>query len=132
MSKRRKTWFGRKHRRGLTLIDVMVTVTIVALFSAVAGVQAFKMFQDAQLDAARVEVKNLGDALDHYRLKRYAYPSTTDGLAVLTTADLMKEIPRDPWGNAYVYVSPGEKHPKRFDLFSKGPDGVEHTEDDIW
>jgi len=132
MSKLRKTNYGRKNRRGLTLIDVMVTVTIIALFSAIAGVQAYKMFIDAQVDAAKVEVKNLSTALDAYRIKRYSYPSTTDGLAMLTSAEVMESIPTDPWGNGYVYLAPGQKNPKRFDLFSKGPDGVEHTEDDIW
>jgi general secretion pathway protein G len=31
-------------------------------------------------------------------------------------------VPKDPWGNAYVYVSPGTKGP--FDLYSYGADGA--------
>lgn len=128
----KKRNFGRRRRRGLTLIDVMVAVTIIAMFSGLIAVVAKQLLDQAQLDAAKVEVKTIADALQLYRMRRRSYPTTGEGLTKLVEEELVERRPTDPWGNDYVYVSPGEKNRKSFDLFSKGPDGVERTDDDIW
>lgn len=122
----------RRQQRGLTLIDVMVTVTIIALFSGLIAVTAFNVMIDSQIKAATVEVKTIDDALNLYRMRFRSFPSTTDGLGALVAKEVLKKVPEDPWGNAYVYVSPGQRNPRTFDLYSKGPDGQEETPDDVW
>lgn len=128
----KKKILGRKRRRGLTLIDVMVAVTIIAMFSGLIAVTARRLLTQAEEDAARVEVKGLSDAVELYRMRRRSYPSTGEGLAKLVEEELIKDRPKDPWGNDYVYVSPGDRNRRSFDLFSRGPDGTEGTDDDIW
>jgi general secretion pathway protein G len=110
----------------------MVTVTIIALFSGLIAVTAFNVMIDSQIKAATVEVKTIDDALNLYRMRFRSFPSTTDGLGALVAKEVLKKVPEDPWGNAYVYVSPGQRNPRTFDLYSKGPDGQEETPDDVW
>jgi len=77
------------------------------------------------------------------RLKDGFYPTTEQGLAALVSKpdtpprptrwyQLYSELPLDPWGNGYVYRSPGTKHPEGYDLFSSGPDHKPDTKDDDW
>ena len=93
----------------------------------------------AKSDTARLQIEDLGAALDLYNLENGRYPSTAEGLAALVTAPagntrwngpyLKKpDVPRDPWGNAYQYRSPGDHG--AYDLFSLGADGVEGGEGD--
>jgi general secretion pathway protein G len=72
------------------------------------------------------------------------YPPTTEqGLQALVSQpsteprpqrwyQLFKEIPKDPWGNNYIYLCPGRKSPTGFDLYSAGPDRKADTADDDW
>jgi general secretion pathway protein G len=45
---------------------------------------------------------------------------------------LFKEVPKDPWNNEYIYISPGRKNPESYDLYSAGPDRIADTGDDDW
>ena len=87
--------------------------------------------------AARAQIELFGTALDSYRLDNGVYPTTQQGLEALwaqpTTAPaprnwtgpyLRKRVPADPWGNPYVYRSPGEANPDSYDLVSLGRDGA--------
>jgi general secretion pathway protein G len=64
-------------------------------------------------------------ALNLYRLDNFRYPSTDDGLEALVPKYL-DSLPEDPWGNPYLYLSPGEKG--EFDVYSFGADGAEGGE----
>jgi general secretion pathway protein G len=83
----------------------------------------------------------LGAALDAYRLDNGRYPSTDQGLSALNTEPTMeprptnwrgpylrKQVPNDPWGNPYVYTSPGSA--AGYDIVSLGADGVPGGEDE--
>ena len=99
-------------------------------------------------DRAAKEARAQGDlgsfevGLGNYKKDNGKFPSTAEGLNALVSKPAgagnwkgpyldMKEIPRDPWGRAYVYRSPGQKNPE-FDLFSPGPDGRPDSIDDVW
>ena len=81
--------------------------------------------------------------LTSYRIAMGDYPSTSEGLQALITAPASRaeqwhgpyfsepKLPVDPWGEAYVYHYPGVHNPKSYDIYSKGPDKVEGTADDI-
>jgi general secretion pathway protein G len=98
----------------------------------------FQHLGTAQDAAARSQIEMLGAALDAYRLDNGRYPSTAQGLAALTaepTVDprprnwrgpyLRREVPQDPWGNAYLSAAPGESNPQSYDLLSLGADGLD-------
>ncbi|MEW5850852.1 MAG: type II secretion system major pseudopilin GspG [Myxococcota bacterium] len=130
----------RKHRRrvarGMTLIEIMVVITLLGLIAAAVGVSAMGVMTDGQRSAARTQAMELAKAVDTYKVMFGRYPSTSEGLAVLTAsrsggAPILERVPRDPWGGPYEYVIPGARNASRFDVRSKGPDGQEGGGDDV-
>ncbi|NJK88603.1 MAG: type II secretion system major pseudopilin GspG [Myxococcales bacterium] len=127
---------GRRSQRGLTLIEILVVVTILGLIAGIVGITVAGQLEDAKIDTGKVQIKNISDALELYKVKLNRYPSTAEGLNALTSPPegrkpFMETIPMDPFGAEYLYISPGTHNPSKFDLSSKGPDGVADTEDDI-
>ena len=125
-----------KSQRGMTLIEIMVVVVIISLVAGVVGVQIFGQLKSAQISTAKTQMKQIGEALDLYRLNFRGYPSTAEGLGVLAAPKgnaepFMPSIPQDPWGNDYVYVYPGTHNSGKFDIMSYGPDAVQGGGDDI-
>lgn len=127
---------GRRGRRGLTLIEILVVVTILGIIAGIVGIAVVGQLGEARRDSAQVQIKQISDALELYKVKVKKFPSTAEGLQALTNppggrAPIMETIPDDPFGNPYLYVYPGSHNQGRFDLSSKGEDGVSGTEDDI-
>ena len=126
---------AHRARRGFTLIEILVVIVVIAILAAFVAPNVFKHVDTAKDAAARSQIESLGAALDAYRLDNGRYPTTEQGLAALWEAPtaepasnwtqpyLRKPVPADPWGNAYVYVSPGEVNPQGYDLVSYGADG---------
>jgi general secretion pathway protein G len=100
-----------------------------------------------QKDPSRSQVANdvvtLQVALGAYEVDTGRFPTTEEGLTALLTRPPgnqkwkgpyleAKQLPKDPWGNPYVFRSPGVKNPSAYDLFSAGPDGKPYTPDDVW
>jgi general secretion pathway protein G len=126
---------ARRRRRsaGFTLIELLVVLVILGLLAGLAVPRAIRYLGGAKTDSARLQIDSLGAALDLYRLDMGRYPSTAEGLQALVEAPAGatgwagpytkgNEVPLDPWGNAYVYVAPGEHG--EFDLYTLGADGV--------
>ncbi|MEO1480517.1 MAG: type II secretion system major pseudopilin GspG [Myxococcota bacterium] len=134
--KRTRRTMMRAAERGVTLVEIMVVVVIIALVAGIAGVQVFGVLGGAQDSAAWTQMKNIQDSLDIYKLQNRKYPSTAEGLQALTQAKngrepLMKQVPKDPWGNDFVYVYPGQQNQGGVDLLSYGADGTPGNGDDI-
>lgn len=122
--------------RGFTLIEVLVVIVVIAILATVVAPSLFRNVGDARVATARTQIESFGTALDAYRLDNGSYPSTQQGLNALwerpTVAPpanwkspyLRKAVPLDPWGHAYVYLSPGKVNPQSYDLLSYGADGV--------
>jgi general secretion pathway protein G len=121
---------------GFTLIELLVVIVVIGLLAGLVGPLVFRNVGDAKVSAAKAQVELLSLALDQYRLDNDYYPSTAQGLEALRTAPtgepaarnwrgpyLRKAVPLDPWGRAYVYVSPGLRNPTSYDLLSFGRDG---------
>ncbi len=130
---RRVSGFRRtKSRRGVTLIEMMVVVMIIALFAAIVGPKLYNKLDWAKVEAARVQIRSLDGALGQYRLAIGTFPTTEQGLQALRTAPqgvtgwegpyLKLDIPLDPWKHPYVYKFPGE-HGDEPDITSYGADG---------
>ena len=119
----------RKH--SFTLIEVVVAIMIVVMLASLATPLYFRYVRKAKLDTAKTRLKLLEQALMDYKLDVGKFPETSDGLQSLVENVSQNEkwdgpylkpsVPKDPWGNDYVYVSPGEHGD--FDLSSYGADG---------
>jgi general secretion pathway protein G len=121
-------------QRGFSLIEIMVVIVIMGLLLSVVGPAVFKNIEDAKFQTVRAHFGNYKTALDSYRLDNYRYPSSEQGLQALMVKpdgdpepkrwrQYMDKLPKDPWENDYIYVSPGDGgHP--FDLYTLGADGV--------
>jgi general secretion pathway protein G len=126
-----------KNRAGFTLIELMVVMIILGLLAALVVPRMFGKLGTAKTNAAYAQIELLGTALDSFRLDVGRYPNTSEGLEALVAAGsgsedwngpyLKKtEIPLDPWGNPYIYESPGNHGD--YDLVSLGADKSEGGE----
>lgn len=123
-------------QRGMSLVEVMVVLVIMGLVTSVIGVAVFNALGSAEVKTAKTQIANISDALDMYRLQHRRYPTTAEGLSALVqakdgAAPVMDLLPKDPWGQDYVYIQPGQRNPGKFDLFSKGKDGAQGGGDDV-
>jgi general secretion pathway protein G len=136
---------NQQSQRGLTLVEILLVVVIIGVLAAMVIPNLAGRGEEARLKTAKVDIDaNLSMALDMYELDNGRFPTTEQGLKALVTEPTeapvpkswngsylkKKAIPKDPWGNDYVYLSPGTRNKEDYDLSSVGPDGVE-SEDDI-
>ena len=98
---------GRSRAAGVTLIEVLVAITIIALFAAIAWQQLAPVGDQGRRAAARAQIESFMTALQRYNLDEARFPSSEEGLAAVRPY-LNKEIPLDPWGHPYIYRYPGE------------------------
>ena len=122
-------------RRGFTLIEILVVIVVIAILATLVAPNVFQHVGAAKDATAKSQIEMIGAGLDSYRLHNGGYPTTEQGLAALWEAPtidppanwrgpyLRKAVPLDPWGNPYVYISPGEVNPNGYDLISLGADG---------
>jgi general secretion pathway protein G len=121
-----------KSRAGVTLIEMLVVVTIIALFAALVAPRMLKRADVARSAAARAQINSFMTALGAYKLDTGTFPTTEQGLDALRNLPqgvnqwsgpyLPADIPVDPWGRPYIYKYPGE-HGDEPDVISYGADG---------
>lgn len=122
----------RRRSAGFTLLELLVVLAILGLLAVVATPQVLKYLGSAKHETAKVQVQNLGTALDLYRFEVGRYPTTQEGLTALVAAPpgtarwsgpyvKTRDSLTDPWGRPYGYRSPGQHG--AYDLFSLGADG---------
>jgi general secretion pathway protein G len=114
----------QRRRRGMTLIEIMVVITILGLIMAAVGVAVIPKLDEAKQDTARLDIANIHNALKLYYTKKGKYPDTGTGLRALVETQNLEKIPTDPWGNEYVYMNEGGKPV----LMSYGADGTQGGE----
>ncbi len=130
-----------RSEEGFTLIELLLVMVILTILAAVVVPKFTKRSEDARITAARTDISNIEVALDAFEIDTGRYPTTSEGLQYLVTEPtglsnwkgpyIKRGVPKDPWGNEYVYRQPGQKNTKGFDLYSYGPDGADGGDDDI-
>ena len=131
MNKNEIAKVARKARQGFTLIEIMVVVGIIGLLVAVLIPNVTGKMNDARIASARVQIKNVEEALVAYSMKHGGkYPDSLDALTQETDDEdaLLQGGTEDPWGNTLQFEKRGKKRPL---ITSAGPDGEFGTEDDI-
>lgn len=132
---------GKGGQRGFTLIELMVVIVILGILAAIIAPKIIGRTDEAKVTKAKVQIRNFETALKMYKLDNGTYPATEQGLEALIQKPAvgvipknwreggyleMNKVPLDPWGNKYVYLSPGAHGD--FDLISYGADGVQGGE----
>lgn len=124
---------------GVTFVEVLVVMIILALIAGIVGTQFFGQAEKAKADATKIQIKSLEAALDLYRLHNSTYPSTEQGLQALLTKPEVGRIPKswqgpylkansiptDSWKNPFIYISDGSF----VEINSLGGDGEEGGEE---
>lgn len=131
----------RRDSRGFTLIELLLVLVILGILAGIVVPKFAGRTEQARNTAAVSQIATLSTALDSYEIDNGSYPRGKSGLLDLVTmprdaakwrGPYMKDaIPKDPWGNDYVYECPGKHNPTGYDLYSMGPDGRAGTEDDV-
>lgn len=126
---RQKTYFS--------LIEILVALAIIALLASIATPLYFRHLRKAKINTAKSQIKMFAQALFDYRLDVGKLPDNASGLKALIEnvsddekwdGPYMKRLPRDPWGNAYIYTIPGKND--EYDIVSYGSDGKPGGEKD--
>jgi general secretion pathway protein G len=125
-------------KKGFTLIEVLVVVAILGILVTFVATRFMGEPEKARINQVKIQMQTLEDALKLYKLENFEYPSTEQGLKALVEKPVVGNIPKnwkeggylekgrmpkDPWGNDYIYINPGTHNPNSVDIFSYGPDG---------
>jgi general secretion pathway protein G len=128
---------NRARERGMTLIEILVVLVLIGIVLGIVGGNFIGKGEKAKADAAKIEIGQISQTLDLYKLEVGRYPSSQEGLQALISAPAgaanwngpywkKSAVPKDPWGNEYRYVSPGSKG--AYEIISLGADGKEGGE----
>lgn len=116
---------------GFTLIELILVTVIIGILAGMVTLNFTGRAEEARVKAALGDISTLESAIQLYALDHNdRYPQTLNDL-MTGERKYLRDMKPDPWGNAYVYLSPGKVHPESFDIFSAGPDGAVGTADDI-
>lgn len=119
-----------KKEDGFSLIELMVVVVIMGLLTTIVVINVLPNQDRAMVEKAKTDIRVIAQAMEMYRMDQMKYPTMEQGIAALTkqpegnnfrNEGYIKSLPKDPWGQDYQYLIPGEHG--TFDVFSFGADG---------
>jgi general secretion pathway protein G len=122
---------------GMTLIEILVVLTLIGVVLGIVGSNYLGKSEQAKAKATKIEIEQIAQSLDLFKLELGRYPTTQEGLEALVTAPpglpnwagpywKKSSAPKDPWSHEYKYASPGTHG--AYDIISLGADGVEGGE----
>ncbi len=128
----------RNRQGGFSLIEIMVVIVIIGLMVGVVGPALFGNVYQAQVERVKNDFSSIKTALQTYKLDNYTLPTSEQGLLALVErpaegarkwreGGYLERLPKDPWENEYIYVSPADNG-KPFDIISYGNDGLQGGE----
>lgn len=126
-----------KSNSGMTLIEIMIVLAIVVGLMTTVGTNVINQFQTSKVRSAKIQINEIGNAIEMYSLDCGSYPTSDQGLSALTSAPSgcsnwgpnpyikKKSLLKDPWNNDFLYerISGSE-----FEIISLGADGQEGGE----
>ncbi len=126
---------GKRNTSGFSLVEILVVLVIMGLLISIVAPTVLNRADDARIEKAKADFKAIETALKIYRLDNYVYPTTEQGLQALVEPSSLEpeprnfkqggylaEVPLDPWGRPYLYLSPGEHG--EVDIYTLGADGL--------
>lgn len=125
----RRSRIRANRNRGFTLVELMLVMLILAILAAVVVPKLAGHSEEAKKAAAKADIAQLDNAFDMFEVNCGRYPTSDEGVGALVTMPgnvppgswkgpyVKKGMPKDPWGNPYVYVAPGQ-HNKDYDLYT--------------
>ena len=124
---------GRNEKRikrgeeGFTLIEIMIVVTILGLLVGLVAVNAPSILHANRVKTARMNIQMLQDKIDIFYADTGKFPTDLNELVKFKLKDgtdlqIIKKVPKDPWGNDFVYVVPGKEN-EDYSISSLGGDG---------
>jgi len=123
---------AQRRCNGMTLIEILVVLVLIGIVMSIVGGNFIGRGEEAKRKAAKIEIGQISQTLDLFKLEIGRYPTSSEGLQALVTAPpgvnnwngpywKQGTVPKDPWGNEYQYVFPGQHGV--YDLISNGPTG---------
>ena len=133
----------KKRQGAFTLLEIMLVISIIVILLSVAINKLVGNMDVARGVKVKADIQAIGTQLKLYESMNGYPPTTEQGLQALVTQpssdprpqrwhQLFTELPIDPWGNHYIYLSPGRKNFTGYDLYSAGRDRKADTADDDW
>ena len=129
-------------QRGFSLIEIMVVLVIIGLLVAIVAPNVLDQADVARVKKVHADFKSIEVALKLYKLDNFNYPTTDQGLQALVSkpsvdpippnwkkGGYLPDMPMDPWGRPYQYLSPAEFGKGDYDIYTLGADGVTGGED---
>jgi general secretion pathway protein G len=131
-----------RRRSGFTLLEMVIVLGIIAMILGGAIFSMRNIGELAKISQCEADFKSIDTNLLAYKLLSGTYPTTQQGLQALVSKPSSTPVPRrwsqgfdkvplDPWKNEYGYRFPGKKTASQPEIFTKGPDGIENTPDDL-
>lgn len=129
----------KQSEAGFTILEILAVLLLLAALYAIVGTAVGDQIEKGKRSATKIQLGVFKTSLKEYKMDNGAYPSTEQGLDALVHQPASQEnwngpyldgdIPKDQWGNAYVYKSPGTHNSDSYDLYSMNSDGKEGGED---
>ncbi|KRT64741.1 MAG: general secretion pathway protein G, general secretion pathway protein G [Candidatus Dadabacteria bacterium CSP1-2] len=135
-----------KSQGGFTLIEIMVVLVIIAGLAYIVSTNVIGRLEKARVETTKIQIKQLETALKQFKLDNAFYPETQQGLEALvaqpSTGRIPQryaregyleggQVPKDQWGNDYVYIGTDQTQDGSYEIISPGEDGVYPSDDDI-
>ncbi len=126
---------NKKNQKGFSFIELMVVLLIMGIMAVMVGGRFLGRADEARIKQVRTDFRTIETQLKLYKLDNFRFPTTEQGLEALVEKPsidpipkqwnkegYLDKLPKDPWGNTYLYNAPGEKGP--YEIYTYGADGV--------
>ncbi|MEC8557962.1 MAG: type II secretion system major pseudopilin GspG [Planctomycetota bacterium] len=123
---------SRRRKRAFSLVELIVVMVIIGLLASLAAIRTRSYLIASKQNAAKSEIATIVEAVETFYADQSRYPTNEEGIEILIepTASFpdgfLKKVPKDPWKNAYEYLSPGTASP--YEVICLGADGREGGE----
>ncbi len=107
-------------QRGMTLIEIMVVIAILGMMATIITVAYVRYLDQSKVDGTRIQMQNVVQALDAYKIQYGSYPSTEQGMQELANKGVMPSLPKDKWDREFEYI---RHNSSSYAIKSYGADG---------